>query len=146
MIDTSAFRRELAAFASMSVLERDVIASLAGLGMVVVLTLIGLAFDGNWVKFVRVGVSFGVYTTSCLLLFRAAGKQLRYWPFALSAALAAALSVSVNVSFDIIPPEAYARTLMVAIVAAAIFLGGVHYLGVRFWRRIVDAIAARSAS
>lgn len=145
MIDTTkGFGRRFAAFTSKPVYERDLLASLAGLAMPVVVTLIGLVIDANWPKLLRVVLAFSVYSTSCLLLFRAGGKRLRYWPFATSAALGAIVSVSVNRGFGLIPAEAYPRTLAVSVAASAVFLGGAHYLGIRFWRRLVEVVGARS--
>ena len=116
--------------------ERDLLVSIAGLGVVVLAALIGLATDANWPKVLRVALAFATYAASCLLLFRVAGKRLRYWIFASSAALSALVSVSMNRSYGLIPTATFARTVAISAAAAALLLGGVHYLGLRFWRRL----------
>ena len=119
-----------------NVAARDLLVSIAGLGIVVLAALIGLATDDNWPKVLRVALAFATYAVSCIVLFRVAGKRLRYWIFASSAALSALVSVSLNRSYGLIPAATFPRTLAVSAAVAALLLGGVHYLGLRFWRRL----------
>jgi hypothetical protein len=56
--------------------ERDVVASLAALAMVVAAALVGLVSDANWPKLLRVALAFTAYSASCLFLFDVGRKRL----------------------------------------------------------------------
>ena len=119
--------------------RRDLAVSLVVLGFIIVLVLSGLAMDGNWRKFLRVLLAFLAYVTLLLALLRGgyraagAGAHLPFWPFAVAAAVAELVSgwlrpgMSAGITFSVAP-------------AAALLIGGVHWLALRAWRPLHERI------
>lgn len=114
---------------------RELELSLALLAAVVVFALIGLGFEGNWPKVLRVAVSFVAYAGVLLSWVRRRPSRTRV-PFAIFAG-AGALSGLVS---GVVRPGAPDPRLVAAQVAlAAVLLGGVHCLALRGWRRLLPA-------
>jgi len=114
--------------------RRDLRLSLALIGAVVVFALIGLATDHNWPKLLRVSLAFATYAGSLLGSTRraraGADRPISYSWFALAGALAGLVS-------GIVRPEFRFDVLVAGTMAAAILLAGVHWLALRYWRRLL---------
>jgi hypothetical protein len=119
--------------------RRDLLASVALLGVVVALALIGLALDGNWPKVIRVACAAATYVT-ILLAFASRGEgPARYWWFAAAGAAAGLVSGMLRPVPDLAP-------VLTGTVAAALLLGGVHWTAVRFWRRLLPGAMKHTRS
>ena len=120
--------------------RRDLRSSILLIGAVVTIALIGLAFDGNWPKVARVGLSFLAYA-GCLLLWlrlsRAIGhrRTLPFYSFASAGAFAGIVS-------GLVRPQFHLETLLAGAAAAALLLGGVHWLALANWRNVRAAVTA----
>lgn len=115
--------------------RRDLGWSIALIAVVVVLALVGLATDGNWPKILRVGLSFLAYAGTLEAWRRAAAARptLPFLWFASAGAAAGLVS-------GLVRPELHLSILLAGTVAATLLLGGVHWLGLTYWRRVRAAI------
>ena len=123
--------------------RRDLVLSALLLALLFAAVLCGLAYEENWRKFVRVGLAASVYLSALLLLtrrWRERGRApLPLWPFAVAAAAAELSSgwlrtrVADGVTFWLAP-------------AAAILVGGLHWLALRRWRRLRERLTPRAAT
>ncbi len=105
--------------------------------------LCGLAYEENWRKLVRVGLAASVYLSALLLLTRrwrsGASTALPLWPFAVAAAAAELSSgwlrtrVADGMTFWLAP-------------AAAVLVGGLHWLALRRWRHLRERLTPRAAT
>jgi hypothetical protein len=118
----------------------DLRASLFLLAVVVLLALGGLAVDGNWPKFVRVAASFGAYMgvlAAVLRLRSGTHGTPPYWNFALAGAAAGLTS-------GLVRSEVRADVMVVGSIAAALLIGGMHWLALRSWRWIRVTLKTQS--
>lgn len=112
--------------------RRDLLLSLAVLGLVVVLAMLGLALNRNWPKLLRVGASFIAYCLVLLGCLRTrdtpapAQRPVSVRGFVAAGAAAGIVSGIVRPRFD-------PGVLVAGTVAAAFLLGGLHYLALRAW-------------
>lgn len=123
--------------------RRDFLLSLAALGLVFAAVLGGLAYDENWRKLLRVLAGAAVYVGLLLSAWRwRRGGEGRppFWAFALAAGAAELASGWLR------PGTHTLLTLWVA-PAAALLLGGAHWLALSTWRalraRLVPAAEPR---
>ena len=122
--------------------RRDLSASIVLLALVVCFVLAGLALEGNWPKLLRVSIAATVYLTLLPLLLSSWRRRadssllLPFWPFASAACLAELASGWLRPG---VPPY---TTFWVA-PAAALLIGGAHWLALRAWRPLRARIAVR---
>lgn len=108
--------------------RRDFRLSLGVFALIVASALCGLALDANWPKFLRVLLAFSTYSAVLLLLFRRETPgALPLWPFALAAAAA-------ELASGWLRPNATALLSPSVAPAAALLIGGLHWLTLRAWR------------
>ena len=118
--------------------RRDLVLSLALIGVVVSLALIGLATEGNWPKVLRVSLSFVAYAGTLLLLARiprsgrGVGQPIPYAWFVAAGAIAGVVSGAVRPAFQV-------GVLIAGTIAAACLLAGVHCFALRNWRKLLPA-------
>ena len=122
--------------------RRDLLWSALLLALLFACVLCGLAYEENWHKLLRVGLASGVYLSALLLLTRRWRERghapLPFWPFAVAAAAAELSSgwlrtrVAGGMTFWLAP-------------AAAVLVGGLHWLALRHWRRLRERLAPRAA-
>ena len=116
--------------------RRDFRLSLCVFALVVASALCGLALDANWWKFLRVLLAFSTYSTILLLLLRRETRgPLPLWPFALAAGAA-------ELASGWLRPNADALLSLRVAPAAALLIGGAHWLALRAWRRLHGRITA----
>ena len=123
--------------------RRDFMLSALLLALLFAGVLCGLAYEENWRKLVRVGLAASVYLSALLLLTRrwrrGVSAPLPFWPFAVAAAAAELASgwlrtrVADGVTFWLAP-------------AAAVLVGGLHWLALRHWRRLRERLTPRAAT
>ena len=123
--------------------RRDLVLSALLLALLFAAVLCGLAYDENWRKLLRVGLAASVYLSALLLLTRrrrgGAAAPLPFWPFALAAAAAELSSgwlrtrVAEGVTFWLAP-------------AAAVLVGGLHWLALRHRRRLRERLTGQDAA
>ena len=123
--------------------RRDLLTSALLLALLFAAVLCGLAYEENWRKLLRVGVAASVYLTTLLLLTRRWRREtfapLPFWPFAVAAAAAELSSgwlrtrVAEGMTFWLAP-------------AAAVLVGGLHWLALRRWRRLRERLTGHDAA
>jgi hypothetical protein len=119
----------------------ELIGSLALVAILASGALLGLMIQGNWLKILRVGTASVVYLGVLLAELwsrtglRTAANRLPYWPFGVAGGAAGAIS-------GLIRPMPSLGLVSVQLVSAALLLGGVHWLSVRWWRRLRTHIAS----
>ena len=110
----------------------DLEASLLLMAVVVTLAIGGLAIDGNWPKIARVATAFLTYAV-VLLAARGgrggAGERIPYAGFALAGGACGLVS-------GLVRAEVQSAVLAAGVLAGALLLGGIHWLGLRGWRRL----------
>ena len=121
--------------------RRDLLSSALLLALLFAAVLCGLAYEENWRKLLRVGLAAPVYLSALLLLTRrrrrGAAAALPFWPFAVAAAAAELSSgwlrtrVADGMTFWLAP-------------AAAVLVGGLHWLALRHWRRLRERLTPRA--
>ena len=122
-----------------STADRDLFASICVLGLLVAFALSGLAWDENWRKVLRVALGFSAYVIVLLSAIRVyrliSGKQysLPFRAFALAGAAAEACSGWLR-------PTARTSVDMLTAIAAALLIGGIHWLALRWWRPLRERI------
>jgi hypothetical protein len=114
--------------------RRDLFVSLALLGLIIVLALGGLAYDGNWRKFLRVSLALLTYISVLMFLTRLATSALKkpalpFWIFAFAAGAAEAASGWLR-------PDWRLSDTLVMPLAAALLIGGFHWFVLRTWRPV----------
>jgi hypothetical protein len=127
-------------FTSTSMMRRDLKMSLCLLGCIVLLALSRIALQANWVKCIRVLLAFSVYSFILMALqFKRSEKEssavvsLPFRHFALAAATAELVSGWLR-------PDARLDTELLMIPAAALLVGGIHWLALRSWRPLRERI------
>jgi hypothetical protein len=123
--------------------RRDLRLSALLLALLFAAVLCGLAAEENWRKLLRVGLASSLYLSALLLLTRrwreGAAVPLPFWPFALAAAAAELSSgwlrtrVAGGMTFWLAP-------------AAAVLVGGLHWLALRHWRRLRERLTGHDAA
>ena len=123
--------------------RRDFMSSALLLALLFAGVLCGLAYEENWRKLVRVGLAASVYLSALLLLTRRWRERehapLPFWPFAVAEAAAELSSgwlrtrVAEGMTFWLAP-------------AAAVLVGGLHWLALRHWRRLRERLTPRAAT
>jgi hypothetical protein len=111
----------------------DLPASLAILSVVICFALIGLAFDHNWPKLVRVALAFLTYASVLSAFARSANARPQYRWFVLAATAAGIVSGVARTVFSW-------QILVAGAIGAPLFIGGVHYLALRYWRVVREQI------
>jgi hypothetical protein len=126
------------------VARRDLLLSMGLLALIILLALGRIALDGNWQKVVRVSLAFIVYATALLVLARArarfftASASLPFWIFAVAGALA-------ELSSGWLRPDWRVSDLVAMPFAAALLVGGFHWLVLRAWRPLRERIVMRGS-
>lgn len=119
--------------------KRDLIASMALIGLIIVLALSQLAWDGNWQKFLRVSVAFFIYASVLLSSVRWVGRAAdiaySFWLFAMAAGTA-------EIASGWLRPDWKLSDTLTLPLAAALLIGGVHWLALRAWRPLRERISA----
>ena len=122
--------------------RRDLRLSVLLLALLFAAVLGGLAYEENWRKLLRIGLASSVYLSALLLLtqhWRArAVAPLPFWPFAVAAAAAELSSGWLRTRV------ADGMTFWLAPTAAAL-VGGLHWLALRYWRRLRARLTPRTA-
>ena len=121
--------------------RRDLFVSVALLGLIVAMALGRIALDGNWQKVLRISLAFLIYSTALMLLVRLAAKAAveRFgMPFCLFAVAAGAAELA---SGWLRPDWRVSDTLFMPL-AAALLIGGFHWLALRTWRPLRQLISA----
>ncbi|HEX7318386.1 MAG TPA: hypothetical protein VF297_31055 [Pyrinomonadaceae bacterium] len=123
--------------------RRDLLASALLLALLFAAVLCGLAYEENWRKFVRVGVAASVYLSALLMLTRrwrrGTAATFPFWPFAVAAAAAELTSgwlrtrVADGITFWLAP-------------VAAVLVGGLHWLALRYWRTLRERLTGHGAA
>jgi hypothetical protein len=105
--------------------------SLALLSFVVVIATAGLWFvDGNYAKVLRVVTAFFGYGAVLITAQRHAAIKLpTIVPFALAGAAAGVIS-------GLVRPDPNLLVIVYGTLGAALLLGPVHWLGVKYWRAL----------
>lgn len=123
----------------------DLLLSLCLFSLLVAFALSGLAWEENWRKLLRVLIGFTTYVTILLAalgaygLFRKSSARFPFWAFALAGAMA-------EVSSGWLRPAATRSVDLLTALAAAVLIGGVHWLALRAWRPLRARILARSGA
>jgi hypothetical protein len=123
------------------VLRRVFVSSIWLLGLIIVLALGRIALDGNWQKVLRVSLAFFTYSGVLLFLFQSAARtspsltRLPFWIFAVAGALAELVTGWLR-------PDWRASDLLAMPPAAALLIGGLHWLVLRAWRPLRTRITA----
>ena len=125
-----------------NIARRDLLLSMGLLALIIVLALGRIALDGNCQKVVRVSLAFVVYATALLVLARArfsgANAPLPFWIFAVAGAAA-------ELSSGWLRPDWRLSDLLAMPFAAALLVGGFHWLVLRAWRPLRERIVMRRA-
>lgn len=124
-----------------SPMRRDLWESLCVLGLLIAFALSGLAWDENWRKFVRILMGFSAYIIVLLSALRAyaliTGRRhhLPFWAFALAGAAA-------EISSGWLRPNARAQVDLATAIAAALLVGGIHWLALHARRPLREKIVS----
>ena len=123
--------------------SRDLLASLALLGVVVAIALGSLALDENWWKLARVALAASAYAALLLAGGRTRARGDRATPprfrvFLLAGGCAGLLSGVVR------PAPSVPETLALAVLGATL-LGGLHWLALRRWRTVRERLMPEMA-
>jgi thiol:disulfide interchange protein len=123
-----------------SIARRDMLVSMGLLALIIVLALGRIALDSNWQKVLRVSLAFLVYVTVLFLLariirarFSAESAPLPFWIFAVSA-------MAAELSSGWLRPDWRVSDLLAMPVAAALLVGGFHWMVLRAWRPLRERI------
>jgi hypothetical protein len=123
--------------------RRDLMSSALLLALLFAAVLCGLAYEENWRKLLRVGVAAPVYLSALLLLTRrwrvGAAAALPFWPFAVAAAAA-------ELSSGWLRTRVAGGTTFWLAPAAAVLVGGLHWLALRRWRRLRERLTGHGAA
>ena len=124
-------------------MRRDLKLSLCLLALLFALVLSGLAWDGNWQKLLRVLIGFSAYL---LVLLSAPGiygfitKRRAGPPFAAFALAGAAAEICSGW----LRPTARTAVDLSTALAAAMLIGGAHWLALRYWRPLRERIIKKN--
>ncbi|MBI3981521.1 MAG: hypothetical protein HY337_01315 [Gemmatimonadetes bacterium] len=119
-----------------------VAASLAVGAAILLLALVGLALQSNWLKLARVALAAAGYAAVLVGLLRARqlwdgpAHRLPYWPFAVA-------GVSGGLVSGVMRPESSVPLVVADVVGAGVLLAGLHWVTVRSWHRVRDAVEGR---
>lgn len=118
---------------------RDLITSLCVLTLLIAFVLSGLAWEENWRKLLRVLIGFSAYVivlVSALGVYRSLMKRRARLPLA-AFALAGAVA---EISSGWLRPTARMPFDLLTALAAALLIGGTHWLALRAWRPLRERI------
>lgn len=118
--------------------RRDFLLSIAGLALVFAVVLGGLAHDENWRKLARVFVGATTYLSLPLLLSRGRAGRPPLWAFMLAGGAA-------ELASGWLRPHAQPTLTLWVAPAAALLLGGVHWLALNAWRGLRRRVVGLSA-
>ncbi|CAN5471422.1 hypothetical protein BH20ACI3_BH20ACI3_20000 [soil metagenome] len=124
-----------------NVARRDLIVSMGVLGFIIALAVSQLALEGNWQKVLRISLAFLTYSAVLLRLARylpkiaVKGIHLPFWIFAVAGGAAEGASGWLR------PDWSFSDTLMLPL-AAAVLVGGSHWLALIAWRPLRERILA----
>ncbi|HEX8747978.1 MAG TPA: hypothetical protein VF717_12320 [Pyrinomonadaceae bacterium] len=124
-------------------LRRDLLASLCLLALLFALVLCGLAWDANWQKLLRVMTGFSAYLVvllSALGLHGFMTKRRSGLPFAAFALAGAAAEISSGW----LRPTARTAVDLSTALAAAVLIGGAHWLALRYCRPLRERIIKKN--
>ncbi len=126
-----------------STARRDFVLSLIFMSLLVAFVLSGLALDANWRKLARVGLGFSTYLfvllslVGGLRLFEKRRAPIPFPVFALSAAAA-------ELASGWLRPTARSTVDFAVALAAALLIGGTHWLALRTWRPLRTRIVGKT--
>lgn len=119
--------------ATRSTARRDFVLSLILMSLLGAFALSGLALDANWRKLARVSLGFSTYLCALLSLVRGLKlfeKGRAHIPFPVFAVAAAAAEMASGW----LRPTARSTVDFAVALAAALLIGGAHWLALRTWR------------
>lgn len=121
----------------------DLWTSLCVLAVLFASVLSGLAWEENWPKLLRVLIGFSAYVLVLVCALSLHGLlmkrrvRLPFAPFALAGAAA-------EIGSGWLRPTASANVDLLTAVAAALLIGGTHWLALRMWRPLRERIRTRA--
>jgi hypothetical protein len=121
--------------------RRDLIVSMGVLGFIIALAVSRLALEGNWQKVLRVSLAFLTYSAVLLSLagyvhkFSVANIRLPFWVFAVAAGAA-------EVASGWLRPDWRLSDTVTLPLAAAVLIGGSHWLALTAWRPLRERIVS----
>lgn len=124
-------------------MRRDLLTSLCVLAVLFASVLSGLAWEENWPKFLRVLIGFSAYILALLAalglydLIMKRRARLPFAPFVVAGAAA-------EISSGWLRPAATMPVDLLTAVAAALLIGGTHWLALRAWRPLRERVSRRS--
>jgi sugar phosphate permease len=124
-------------------MRRDLRVSLCLLALLFALVLFGLAWDANWQKLLRVLIGFSAYIIvllSGLGIYDLVTKRRAGLPFAAFALAGAAAEIGSGW----LRPAARTAVDLSTALAAAILIGGVHWLALRYFRPLRERIIKKN--
>ena len=119
--------------------RRDFIVSIGVLGFIVALAVSQLALEGNWQKVLRVSLAFLTYSAVLLSFARYVSKfaeesiHLRFRIFAVAGAAA-------EIASGWLRPDWSLSDTLTLPLAAAVLIGGSHWLALMAWRPLRERI------
>ena len=125
--------------------RRDLLVSLIFLALIFAFVLGVLALDANWRKFLRVLIAASTYLCVLLTRLKVRGKVITasggipFWAFAVAAAAA-------ELSSGWLRAGASVGVSLWVSLAAALLIGGVHWLGLRVWRPLRECFLRRTST
>ncbi len=124
-----------------NVARRDLIVSMGVLGFIIALAVSQLALEGNWQKVLRISLAFLTYSAVLLSLARYLSKiaveSIRppFWIFLVAGGTA-------EVASGWLRPDWSLSDTLILPPAAAVLVGGSHWLALIAWRPLRDRILA----
>jgi hypothetical protein len=113
--------------------DAEFAASLALLGGIVAFAVAGLLLAGNLPKAVRVTAAAGAYVVTLLALPGARRSPRAWWPFAAAGGAAGVVSAAML-------PARSLPHFAVSVASAALLLGSVHWVALRYWGIVRERI------
>lgn len=117
----------------------DLIVSIGVIGLIVTLAVSQLALAGNWPKVFRVSLAFLTYSAVLLIFARYVTKfaeekiRLPFWIFAVAGAAA-------EIASGWLRPDWILSDTLTLPLAAAVLIGGSHWLALIAWRPLRERI------
>jgi hypothetical protein len=124
-----------------SAARRDLLVSMAVFGFIIALAASQLALVGNWQKVLRISLAFITYSAVLLSLaryvsrFAVQGIHPPFWIFAVAGGAA-------EVASGWLRPDWSLSDTLTLPLAAAVLIGGSHWLALRAWRPLRERICA----